>query len=167
MRLGGKIMVDFSWLKKYSGIKEDSGEYKHDFVPLNCKDIFVQEERLGYPFPTELREFYLQVGYGIMCAQDEDYLNMIMAPNEVADFMLGEGMYGNSGYRNEIDLKTKMVFLYVGDETYLCLDVGEKDSEGRCPVVYVKPTKCVVLARSLEEFAKKMDESMSYYVDIW
>ena len=64
-------------------------------------------------------------------------------------------------------IKTKMVFLYVGDETYLCLDVGEKDSEGRCPVVYVKSTKCVVLARSLEEFAKKMDESMSYYVDIW
>ncbi|MCZ8493332.1 SMI1/KNR4 family protein [Priestia megaterium] len=37
---------------------------KHKFLPLKEKEIEAVEQRLGAKLPAELRQFYLEIGYG-------------------------------------------------------------------------------------------------------
>ncbi|MFE4090262.1 SMI1/KNR4 family protein [Priestia sp. YIM B13484] len=37
---------------------------KYKFLPLKEKEIEAAEQRLGAKFPAELRQFYLEIGYG-------------------------------------------------------------------------------------------------------
>lgn len=164
-------MNDYGWLKKYSRFDKALGEnrrdYKHKFTPLSRDEVLKQEKRLGYEFPSELREFYFQIGFGILGVNNSDFLNMIMAPSDVVDFILGEGVFEDSGYRKDVDLQTKMIFFDTGDSVYLCLDLERKNNDGICPVVYSSGREYVCIANSLEEFLKKMDKSPDYYDEIW
>lgn len=44
--------------------KFDYIKNKHKFFPLKEKDLIEAEQRLGFKFPPDLKEFYLEVGYG-------------------------------------------------------------------------------------------------------
>lgn len=164
-------MINFSWLKKYSCIDDDFAnnmqKYKHKFTPLNYEEIVAQEERMGRRFPEELREFYIQIGYGAFGINTRLCLDLVLPPENVVDSIMEEGMFEDNDIIDDIDLKSKMIFFDAGDNTYLCLDLSKEDCEGRCPVVYATVNKCVCLAKSLEDFAKKMDEKSSYYTYLW
>lgn len=164
-------MSDYRWLKKYSCYDKDyeknRGKYKHKFTPLSIEEVIRQEKRLGDKFPAELREFYIQIGFGILGVNNDDFLNLVMSPSDVVDFVLGEGMFENNYCRQDVNLQTKMVFFDTGDSVYLCLDLEKKDDEGKCPVVYSSGIEYVYMAESLEEFLRKMDESPNYYDDLW
>lgn len=165
------IMNDYSWLKKYScydkNYEKNIGEYKHKFTPLSREKINEQEKRLGYMFPNELRELYIQIGYGVLGVHNSDFLNMIMSPSNVVDFILGEGIFENSYCRQDVNLQTKMVFFDTGDSVYLCLDLEKRNIEGICPVVYSSGMEYVYMAKSLDEFLRKMDEDPNYYDELW
>ena len=49
---------------------------------------------------------------------NSDFLNMIMSPSNVVDFILGEGIFENSYCRQDVNLQTKMVFFDTGDSVY-------------------------------------------------
>ena len=159
-------MIDFGWLKEQTTGKGDEGRGNYEFTPISYEDVVLQEKRLGKSFPIELREFYIQVGYGVIGADDRCYLNLVMPPEEVVDFVLGEGVFEGSYCREEIDVETKFVFYDTGDNTYLCLDLG-KNSEGICPVVFSCADEYIYIAESLEEFIKKMETTSNYYANLW
>lgn len=167
----GWFKMDFSWLKKYSCIDDDfvnnRHKYKHKFTPIGSGEIAEQEKRMRRQFPRELKEFYNQIGYGVFGVNDCTYLNYLLPPRDVADSVLEEGIFEYNDFLDEIDMETKMIFFDTGDNTFLCLDLEKMDDDGRCPVVYTTDTKYVCLARSLDEFVRKMDESIAYYADLW
>ena len=63
-------MSDFSFLKNMSFHPKTFKHHqsiKHIFYPLDICEVEEAEQRLNRTFPKELREFYLQIGYGFMC----------------------------------------------------------------------------------------------------
>jgi antitoxin YxxD len=86
-------MSDFSFLKKYvlpSERIQAPPDFKHKFYPLLKREVEEAEQRLKRTFPKELREFYLQIGYGRMCIHQRTFNNLIMDPHSIADLILGE-----------------------------------------------------------------------------
>ena len=68
-------------------------DFKHKFYPLSMSEVEEAEKRLNRKFPKELREFYLQIGYGRMCINQRTFMNLIMDPHSIADLILGEDIW--------------------------------------------------------------------------
>ncbi|MBC2326258.1 SMI1/KNR4 family protein [Listeria booriae] len=60
---------------------------ENSFYPLNLKDIEQVENELDLTFPNELRQFYLEIGYGFFKGS-EYQINRLMDPESVRDFRL-------------------------------------------------------------------------------
>lgn len=132
----------------------------HKFFPLKEKDLIKAEERLGFNFPPELREFYLEVGYGFFKGNNENSINRLMDPDTIADITLREGIYEYDpdleGIYEEAD---KLVFYEVNEGVYLTLDLNDTQRTS----VHFFDNK---IADSLESFIKKVDEDNEYFFDM-
>lgn len=132
----------------------------HKFFPLKEKDLIKAEERLGFKFPPELREFYLEVGYGFFKGNNENSISRLMDPDTIADITLREGIYEYDpdleGIYEEAD---KLVFYEVNEGVYLTLDLNDTQRNS----VHFFDNK---IADSLESFIKKVDEDNEYFFDM-
>ncbi|WP_340371993.1 SMI1/KNR4 family protein [Peribacillus sp. FSL E2-0218] len=143
-------------MAKFDYIKNSN----HKFFPLKEKDLIKAEERLGFRFPSELREFYLEVGYGFFKGNNENSISRLMDPDTIADITLREGIYEYDpdleGIYEEAD---KLVFYEVNEGVYLTLDLNDTQRTS----VHFFDNK---IADSLESFIKKVDEDNEYFFDI-
>jgi antitoxin YxxD len=155
-------MSEFEFLKKYITNENNPNlsKYKHLFFNVDEKEITRAEKRMDLKFPKELRDFYLEIGYGFLCNHDKKGFNRIMDPLSVADFRLGEGIYEYDPDREMYDNMNSLVFFEISEGTYLTIRLNEVTLEGKCPIYYFDK----LIARSLEEFIKKMDEKTDYYL---
>ncbi|KKB72073.1 MULTISPECIES: SMI1/KNR4 family protein [Bacillus] len=132
----------------------------HKFYELKENDLTEAEERLGFSFPKELREFYLEIGYGFIKGNNENAINRLLDPDTIADITLREDIYefdpDLDGIYEEED---KLVFYEVNEGVYLTLDLNENE---KSPVFFFD-TK---IADSLEEFIKKVDQDDQYFADM-
>ncbi|AXN41683.1 SMI1/KNR4 family protein [Peribacillus butanolivorans] len=143
-------MVKFDYIKNSN----------HKFFPLKEKDLIKAKERLGFKFPPELREFYLEVGYGFFKGNNENSISRLMDPDTIADITLREGIFEYDpdleGIYEEVD---KLVFYEVNEGVYLTLDLNDTHRTS----VHFFDTK---IADSLESFIKKIDEDNEYFFDM-
>lgn len=132
--------------------KFDYIKNKHKFFLLKEKDLIEAEQRLGFKFPPELREFYLEVGYGFFKGNNENSISRLMDPDTIADITLREGIYEYDpdleGIYEEAD---KLVFYEVNEGVYLTLDLNDTQRNS----VHFFDNK---IADSLESFIKEVDE---------
>jgi hypothetical protein len=84
----------YDYLKEFVNPQGRSVEIWHEnvFISINKKAIEEVEERLGYKFPEQLREFYQEIGYGHLTTPYNTTFgykfyntNEIMSPNEIVD----------------------------------------------------------------------------------
>lgn len=133
---------------------------KHKFIRLQENEVLNAEERLGFELPNELRDFYLEVGYGFIKGSDGNAINRIMDPDTIADITLREGIYefdpDLEGIYEEDD---KLVFFEVNEGVYLTLDLNTPQ---QTPVYFFETQ----IADSLEEFIRKVDEDAEYFMDM-
>ncbi|OXT15107.1 SMI1/KNR4 family protein [Bacillus sp. OG2] len=131
---------------------------KHKFFRLKENDLLNVEERLGFELPNELKDFYLEVGYGFIKGSNENTINRIMDPYTIAEITLREGIYefdpDLEGIYEEDD---KLVFFEVNEGVYLTLDLN---TPKQTPVYFFETQ----IAGSLEEFIRKIDEDAEYYM---
>ncbi|USK79408.1 SMI1/KNR4 family protein [Peribacillus frigoritolerans] len=143
-------------MDKFDYIKNSN----HKFFPLKEKDLIKAEERIGFKFPPELREFYLEVGYGFFKGNNENSISRLMDPDTIADITLREGIYEYDpdleGIFEEAD---KLVFYEVNEGVYLTLDLNDTQRNS----VHFFDNKIAV---SLESFIKKVDEDNEYFFDM-
>jgi hypothetical protein len=132
----------------------------HKFFPLKEKDIIKAEERLGLKFPPELREFYLEVGYGFLQGNNENSISRLMDPDTITYITVREGIFEYEpdleGIYEEAD---KLVFYEVNEGVYLTLDLNDTQ---RNSVHFFDN----IIADSLENFIKKVDEDNEYFFGI-
>ncbi|WP_367268576.1 SMI1/KNR4 family protein [uncultured Pedobacter sp.] len=58
-------MINFSFLNEYRVQSEtQDNDLNNIFYPLTEDDIKNAEAEFGYELPKELKDFYLQIGYG-------------------------------------------------------------------------------------------------------
>jgi antitoxin YxxD len=158
-------MCDFSLLKKYvlpSEKVQAPPEYKHKFYPLDISEVDEAEKRLNRKFPKELREFYLQIGYGFMCINQYSFTNRIMDPHAIADLILGEDIWEDYYYLvDEIaEQPHRFPFFDVGNDSLIFFDLSQETREGIHPVDYTG----IIIAESFEDFLRKLDDKENYYL---
>lgn len=76
------MQCDFSYLKPY--VNNPSPIRKNIFYSVPIEHILEAEGQLGYPFPSQLKEFYQQIGYGVF-RHNYDYSHTINPSNRLID----------------------------------------------------------------------------------
>ncbi|MEK4442194.1 MULTISPECIES: SMI1/KNR4 family protein [Niallia] len=133
---------------------------KHKFIRLQENELLDAEERLGFELPNELRDFYLEVGYGFIKGSDGNAINRIMDPDTIADITLREGIYEfDPDLEGIYEDDDKLVFYEVNEGVYLTLDLNTPQ---QTPVYFFETQ----IAGSLEEFIRKVDEDAEYFRDM-
>ncbi|MCY7816208.1 SMI1/KNR4 family protein [Bacillus haynesii] len=131
----------------------------HEFYELKENDLIKAEDRLGFLFPKELREFYLEIGYGFINGNN-NAINRFLDPATIADITLREDIYEFDPDLDGIyEDEDKLVFYEVNEGVYLTLDSNKTDKSS----VFFLDKK---IAGSLEEFIKKVDQNDRYFEDM-
>ena len=110
------IKEKYSYLKKYVGQNDLKGTF---FLPVEESDIVEAESLLGCKFPDQLREFYAEIGDGILsCGEKYPEMhclscsNLILPPVTTANFARGILEFENQDY-------------YMAQSTYELLEPGD------------------------------------------
>lgn len=90
----------YNYLKKFVDVQGRAVyvNKENDFITVLPSELQAAEERLGFQFPEQLKEFYNEIGFGHLTVPHnapEDYkcyhTNKILHPNHIADILiLGE-----------------------------------------------------------------------------
>jgi hypothetical protein len=86
------MMGKYDYLKQYIN-NSTAPAPRNSFTRVALQDIKNAEERLGFEFPKSLKEFWLEIGSGVINkainGKDAFYhANYIFRPDEIADIML-------------------------------------------------------------------------------
>ncbi|MBC2370922.1 SMI1/KNR4 family protein [Listeria booriae] len=131
---------------------------ENSFYPLNLQDIEQVEKELGLTFPNELRQFYLEIGYGFFKGS-EYQINRLMDPESVRDFRLridDYEFYPDIEIFDEVEAD-KLVFFEDDESTTILIGLGE----GETSPIYLFD---MLIANSLKEFLEKIMEGDLYYM---
>ena len=130
------------------------------FYPIKESETQNVEKELDIIFPLELRNFYLNIGYGFL-KNSEYNINRIMDPESVRDFRLRKNdfeFYPDIEVYNDVE-DGKVIFYEVNESTLISIELCDKEKNK----IYLYDIK---IADSLEEFLDKMLKNDSYYLDI-
>ncbi|MTH54548.1 hypothetical protein GKZ89_14180 [Bacillus mangrovi] len=142
---------------RYEFIKNNKGS---EFFPVELSEIEEVEEALGLKLPSELRDLFIEVGYGFL-GESENNINRLMGPYSLRDARLKVNdfeFYPDIDAYEDLE-ETKLIFFEASESALLLIEMGE----GKDNSIYYDDIK---IANSLEEFLKKMMENDNYYIDI-
>ncbi|MGG0565748.1 SMI1/KNR4 family protein [Priestia megaterium] len=86
---------------------------KHKFLPLKEKEIEAAEQRLGTKFPAELRQFYLEIGYGFANRNETTAFQRIIDLDSAVDLHLREDFYEHDPDLDMYDEREGFLFFEV------------------------------------------------------
>ncbi|MGG3193087.1 MULTISPECIES: SMI1/KNR4 family protein [Priestia] len=131
---------------------------KNNIYPVSEQEILQAEERMGIRFPNDLRQLYLDGGYGFIKEPSNTAINRIMGPKTIADAKLRKGMFEFDFDLEELYEESKLIFFEVNEGVYISLDLTLPHN----PVFYMDTP----IADSLEDFLKKFIDDNEYYMDL-
>ncbi|MEL7657800.1 MAG: SMI1/KNR4 family protein [Bacillota bacterium] len=132
----------------------------NSFYRVTEDAISEAEKTMGFPFPKELIDFYLQIGCGFFEGAKSN-VNRLMGPFSVRDFRLRQNDFE---FYPEIELydhfeDNKLVFFESNLSALISIELGQKEKSK----IYYYNT---IIADSLEEFIQRIQEDDSYFVDL-
>lgn len=131
----------------------------NSFYPVSLEEIEEVEETLDLKIPKELKDFFLNVGYGFIKGSKYN-INRIMDPYSIRDFRLKQNDYEFFPDIEVYDEHEEEIIFFEGSETALIsikLTTEEKNK------IYYDEFK---IADSLEDFLAKISENDLYYMDL-
>lgn len=137
---------------------EEYQEYKHHFFPLDNDEITLIEKEILVP--TELREFYLTVGYGFFFPQDDSSFDRLLDVISYKKINLRQNYYE---FDPDLDLYShskyddRLIFFEVNEGVYLL--IAKEAIEGKNAIYYFDEK----IADSLEEFLIRFDQEGHYF----
>ena len=146
----------FEYLKKYvvNSPKEKNG-LKNIFYKVSPEEIEKAENEMGKKFPSALKCFYQEIGYGFFDTETKDWLNLLMPPSQIADYYLARGNYEYSEDR-EFVKDEDFVFFERDCSAHIKLKTSG-ENEGK--VFFGRK----MIADSFELFVQKMAECSSFF----
>src|SRR5699024_12451858 len=106
-------MTDFSFLN----------ELENNTYKVSKDQILQAEQRMGVSFPSDLKQLYLEVGYGVIKGQSANAINRILGPGSVADVELREGIFEFEPDLDAVYDEDKLIFFEVNEGIYLSIDL--------------------------------------------
>ncbi|MEC1180005.1 SMI1/KNR4 family protein [Metasolibacillus meyeri] len=135
---------------KFSFIKSNPNL---QFVRIDGDEVEQVEKELGIVFPTELKLFFADIGYGSFVGEDELDENCVLSPALIRDFRLRQGFF--EAYP-KYDEENKLIF-FIGWES---IPFSIELTDGEQSPIYDDQKK---IANSLEEFLSKITEDPEYF----
>ncbi|MCA0174652.1 SMI1/KNR4 family protein [Bacillus sp. RAR_GA_16] len=129
----------------------------NQFYPVSEKEIEEVETTLKMKFPSDLREFYIEVGYGFIKGA---HINRIMGPASVRDARLKVNdfaFYPDIEIYEELE-EDKFIFFEANESTLLLMELSEEKNNA----IYYDEIK---IADSFEAFLRKIIDDDDYYMD--
>ena len=163
--------MTYDYLLPYLAKENESSPDSNEFWPVSESDILKSEQKLGFSFPSQLRDFYKQIGYGFLTYPHQyssDYhfrgSNLIHAPISVADIAVEgpeSGMIAESTY--ELLSPGDLPFFEIGDSSSFM--IMKLNSDNPNAVWYMGAEK---IEDSLEKFIWNLYyDDPSYYTRNW
>jgi len=142
-----------------------------NFYSIDELNISRAEKRIGYKFPNGLKEFWLEVGEGVLYhgnreQSDMAHNNTFMSPKEIADIILlreESGLAIAPYFEDILDNEPELMpFFEVGDSyDFLYMKPQSEDPE----VIYDDMHR--IIAKNMEEFVHKLYyESPDFYLHV-
>ncbi len=114
----------FDYLKSYVMDKEfENSDKKHVFYKVSKDDVKKAETRMLMEFPKDLKKFFEEIGYGFFYDEDECFTDVLMKPQDIADFRCGEGNYYYAEER-EFLKEEDLVFFEVDSNCHIHIKVS-------------------------------------------
>lgn len=157
-------MKNFVFFEKYvvpEGTLVHCDDCKYCLYPLKEEDVLLAEQKLSIKFPEDLREFYLEIGYGYVGQDEPDFMNEIMHPLEIVKLKNGEDFYENMDREDSEYYQSEDVlpFFNLGGEfDYLVIQLTGEDKGG---IIYFGEK----IADNFTDFINKMKEKTDYFID--
>jgi len=129
---------------------------KHKFYSLEAKEIESAERRLGAKFPAELRQFYLEVGYGFANRNETTAFQRIIDPDSAVDLHLRQDFYEHDPDLDMYDERAGFIFFEVVEGLYFEVRWGTADTSP----VYFMDTR---ISESLQAFFEFLDKDAHFY----
>lgn len=142
----------YKYLKEYIEEAFTQNDKTHLFYKVSNEDMKLAEETLSMKFPSELRAFYQEIGYGWFYDQDECYTDVLMKPQDIVDFRLGSGVYVYNEEREYLG-NEDLVFFEVDTNMHIYTNL----QDGK---VYLGKRE---IASSIESFIKQISEHSNYF----
>ena len=142
---------------KYDFIKESN---ENAFYPISAEEVNEVEKELSLRVAKELRDFYLEIGYGFIKGT-ECNINRIMDPYSIRDFRLRQNdfeFYPDIEIYDEFE-GDKLIFFEGSETALISIELSNNDES---KIYYYD----VEIARSLKEFLMKIQEDDSYYLEL-
>lgn len=139
----------------FKDIKENS---KNIFYAVKMEDIIEVEKELEIIFPIELKNFYLEVGYGFIHSNIGN-VNRIMHPFSVRDFRLRQNDFE---YYPDIEIydefeDRKLIFFEGNEASMLSIGLDPEEND-----IFYYDEK---VAKSFSDFLMKVNEDDTFYYD--
>lgn len=122
----------YDFLKKY--INNQEKPPRNWFGAVSIEEIEISEKKIGYKFPESLKEFWLEIGYGVLDTSNTSvnafsYSNIILKPSEIASIILmEEDMPMLLDYREDYIQDGDIPFFEIADlSSYLFMNVRSDD----------------------------------------
>ncbi|WP_113928096.1 SMI1/KNR4 family protein [Bacillus sp. P14.5] len=142
-------MADFEFINKL----------ENKIYKVSEDDILKAEQRMDINFPKDLKQLYLEVGYGFIKGQSSSAINRILGPGAVADIRLREGVFEFDPDLDELfDEEDKLIFFEVNEGIYISIDLQLVNN----PIYYFD----IQIAESLDDFFKKFLNNNEYFIDL-
>ena len=156
----------YEYLKKYINLDNPDREISTSFFPITEEEVIEAEKRLGFRFPEQLRNFYMEIGYGFFESNHDrsviqkDWPNRLLDPASLVDIkLLG---YDSGQITSDVEFAEEDLpfFEIANGNSFFCL----KPQSAHPNRVYDADD---VVAESLEEFIWKLYYvSPIYYFDL-
>lgn len=132
---------------------------RSSFYSLGLEEIEQVEKELNLTFPVELKQFYLEIGYGFIKGSRQN-INRLMDPLSVRDFRLKQNDFE---FYPDIevydDLEDELIFFEANETAMLSIKLTDSELS---PIYYDE----FKIAESLTEFLQKIAVNDMYYMDL-
>lgn len=150
--------MNFEFLKKYVVDKNSKIRLRHTFYNVD-KEIIQRVDNI-ITIPSELKNFYQKIGYGVMLDIVDGSIDRFLDPIEFKKINLHEDYYQFDPTLEHFSLpmyKDKLIFFEVNEGVYLL--INKQDMNGKNAIYYFDEK----IADSLEEFLQKFDKEPYYF----
>jgi len=129
---------------------------KHKFYSLEATEIESAEQRLGERFPAELRQFYVEIGYGFANRNETTAFHRIIGPHSAVDLHLRQDFYEYDSDLDMYDEREGVIFFEVVEGLYFEV---RRDTTDASPVYFMD----TCISDSLEKFFAQLDKEAHFY----
>lgn len=149
----------FDYLKEYVEENENTnGSKEHVFYKVKKDDIKKAEQRMSVDIPKEIVLFMEEIGYGFFYDKDECFTDVLMKPEDIADFRCGEGNYYYSEERDFLKPED-FVFFEVDSNCHIYIKL-DGDNKGK---IYFGSR---MIAETFESFIKRLSVESNYFLGL-